>query len=60
MDQTLPVQIPAYPHAVLSVYQLLESPINLAITAERMRFQLAICLPLLKNATDTFIENFAA
>ena len=38
----------------------LNTPINLAITAEQMRFQLAICLPLLKDATDTFIENFSA
>ena len=37
----------------------LNTPINLAIMAEWMRFQLTICLSLLKNATDTFIENFA-
>ena len=59
MDQTLHVQIPTYPHAVLSVHQLLESLINLAIMAEQMRFQLAICLPLLKDTTNIFIENFA-
>jgi len=38
----------------------LNTPINLAIMTERSGFQLALRLSLLENATDTFIESFAA
>jgi len=36
------------------------TPINIAMMAGWVRFQLAICLSLLENATDTFIESSAA
>ena len=57
MDQILPVQIPTILAQCYQYIIFLNTLINLTIMAGRVRFQLAICLPLLENATDTFIES---
>ena len=59
MDQTLPVQILAYPCAVLSVHQLLEYTDQSCHNGWADELSTHNLSSLLKNATDTFIESFS-